>query len=184
MQIAITPDGKTAYDPRTGAARLDANARVTATTVQFLIGGELVKTHPRRDWGKQTGYWSRSPAVMVRPTFRTGEPVVGNSPPAFLVRRRHRGFLPDLREVVLMVPSVRNRECQDRASSRRCGVCSPMMSRVRARNSRRGRRGNPGERFCTIATILLAGQIKCGTPIRSPGLVSGIGVRKGGSAVP
>jgi len=30
-----------------------ADVRVTAMMVQFFIGGELVKTHPRKSWGKQ-----------------------------------------------------------------------------------------------------------------------------------
>ena len=33
-----------------------ADVRVTATMVQFFIGGELVKTHPRKSWGKQTDF--------------------------------------------------------------------------------------------------------------------------------
>ena len=33
-----------------------ADVRVTATMVQFFIGGDLVKTHPRKNWGKQTDF--------------------------------------------------------------------------------------------------------------------------------
>ena len=33
-----------------------ADVRVTDTMVQFFIGGELVKTHPRKAWGKQTDF--------------------------------------------------------------------------------------------------------------------------------
>jgi hypothetical protein len=33
-----------------------ADVRVTDTMVQFFIGGQLVKTHPRKGWGKQTDF--------------------------------------------------------------------------------------------------------------------------------
>ena len=36
----------------------------------------------------------------------------------------------------------------------------------------------------TIAAILSAGQTRCGTPIRSPGAVIGMGIRSGGFAMP
>ena len=33
-----------------------ADVRVTDTMVQFFIGGQLVKTHPRKAWGRQTDF--------------------------------------------------------------------------------------------------------------------------------
>jgi transposase len=45
-----------------------ADVRLTDTTVQFFIGGQLVKTHPRKGWGKQTDFadylsvtWNQGP---------------------------------------------------------------------------------------------------------------------------
>jgi len=50
-----------------------ADVRVTDTMVQFFIGGQLVKTHPRKAWGKQTdfaGYPPEKIAVHMRtPTW-------------------------------------------------------------------------------------------------------------------
>jgi hypothetical protein len=42
-----------------------ADVRVTATMVQFFIGGQLVKTHPRKDWGKQTDYGDYPPEKIA-----------------------------------------------------------------------------------------------------------------------
>jgi hypothetical protein len=42
-----------------------ADVRVTATMVQFFIGGELVKTHPRKDWGKQTDFGDYPPEKIA-----------------------------------------------------------------------------------------------------------------------
>jgi hypothetical protein len=60
-----------------------ADVRVTDTLVQFFIGGQLVKTHPRKAWGKQTDFsdyppekiafhmrtpaWCRRQAALVGP---------------------------------------------------------------------------------------------------------------------
>lgn len=74
-----------------------ADVRVTATMVQFFIGGELVKTHPRKDWGKQTDFgdypaekiafhmrtpvWCRKQAAQVGPACQQviGELLAGNA---------------------------------------------------------------------------------------------------------
>ncbi len=42
-----------------------ADARVTATTVQFFIGGQLVKTHPRKARGKQTDFSDYPPEKIA-----------------------------------------------------------------------------------------------------------------------
>jgi hypothetical protein len=42
-----------------------ADVRVTATMVQFFIGGELVKTHPRKEWGKQTDFADYPPEKIA-----------------------------------------------------------------------------------------------------------------------
>ena len=42
-----------------------ADVRVTGTMVQFFIGGELVKTHPRKAWGKQTDFGDYPPEKIA-----------------------------------------------------------------------------------------------------------------------
>jgi transposase len=42
-----------------------ADVRVTATMVQFFIGGQLVKTHPRKDKGKQTDFADYPPEKIA-----------------------------------------------------------------------------------------------------------------------
>jgi hypothetical protein len=42
-----------------------ADVRVTATMVQFFIGGQLVKTHPRKETGKQTDYGDYPPEKIA-----------------------------------------------------------------------------------------------------------------------
>jgi Mu transposase, C-terminal domain len=42
-----------------------ADVRVTAMTVQFFIGGQLVKTHPRKDRGKQTDFSDYPPEKIA-----------------------------------------------------------------------------------------------------------------------
>jgi transposase len=42
-----------------------ADVRVTAAMVQFFIGGELVKTHPRKEWGKQTDFGDYPPEKIA-----------------------------------------------------------------------------------------------------------------------
>ena len=42
-----------------------ADVRVTATMVQFFIGGDLVKTHPRKSWGKQTDFGDYPPEKIA-----------------------------------------------------------------------------------------------------------------------
>ncbi len=42
-----------------------ADVRVTASMVQFFIGGQLVKTHPRKQWGKQTDFGDYPPEKIA-----------------------------------------------------------------------------------------------------------------------
>jgi transposase len=42
-----------------------ADVRVTDTMVQFFIGGQLVKTHPRKGWGKQTDFSDYPPEKIA-----------------------------------------------------------------------------------------------------------------------
>jgi len=42
-----------------------ADVRVTATMVQFFIGGDLVKTHPRKDKGRQTDFADYPPEKIA-----------------------------------------------------------------------------------------------------------------------
>jgi transposase len=42
-----------------------ADVRVTETMVQFFIGGDLVKTHPRKSWGKQTDFADYPPEKIA-----------------------------------------------------------------------------------------------------------------------
>ena len=42
-----------------------ADVRVTGTMVQFFIGGQLVKTHPRKGWGKQTDFSDYPPEKIA-----------------------------------------------------------------------------------------------------------------------
>ncbi len=42
-----------------------ADVRVTGTMVQFFIGGQLVKTHPRKAWGKQTDFGDYPPEKIA-----------------------------------------------------------------------------------------------------------------------
>jgi hypothetical protein len=42
-----------------------ADVRVTDTMVQFFIGGNLVKTHPRKAWGKQTDFGDYPPEKIA-----------------------------------------------------------------------------------------------------------------------
>jgi hypothetical protein len=69
-----------------------ADVRITATMVQFFIGGELVKTHPRKMRGKQTDFgdylsvtWNQGPGSGSPATVW---PVTGRRPGG---RRRVRG---------------------------------------------------------------------------------------------
>ena len=74
-----------------------ADVRLTATMVQFFIGGQLVKTHPRKARGKQTDFgdyppekiafhmrtpaWCRKQAAGIGPACEqvTGELLAGNA---------------------------------------------------------------------------------------------------------
>jgi len=42
-----------------------ADVRVTETMVQFFIGGQLVKTHPGKSWGKQTDFGDYPPEKIA-----------------------------------------------------------------------------------------------------------------------
>jgi hypothetical protein len=42
-----------------------ADVRITATMVQFFIGGQLVKTHPRKEKGKQTDFADYPPEKIA-----------------------------------------------------------------------------------------------------------------------
>jgi len=42
-----------------------ADVRVTDTMVQFFIGGDLVKSHPRTGWGKQTDFGDYPPEKIA-----------------------------------------------------------------------------------------------------------------------
>jgi hypothetical protein len=42
-----------------------ADVRVTESMVQFFIGGDLVKTHPRKAWGKQTDFADYPPEKIA-----------------------------------------------------------------------------------------------------------------------
>jgi hypothetical protein len=42
-----------------------ADVRVTDTMVQFFLGGELVKTHPRKSWGRQTDFGDYPPEKIA-----------------------------------------------------------------------------------------------------------------------
>jgi transposase len=42
-----------------------ADVRVTDTMVQFFVGGDLVKTHPRKVWGKQTDFGDYPPEKIA-----------------------------------------------------------------------------------------------------------------------
>jgi len=42
-----------------------ADVRVTDTMVQFFIGGQLAKTHPRKSWGKQTDFADYPPEKIA-----------------------------------------------------------------------------------------------------------------------
>jgi len=42
-----------------------ADVRLTDTMVQFFIGGQLVKTHPRKNWGKQTDFADYPPEKIA-----------------------------------------------------------------------------------------------------------------------
>jgi len=42
-----------------------ADVRVTDTMMQFFIGGDLVKTHPRKAWGKQTDFGDYPPEKIA-----------------------------------------------------------------------------------------------------------------------
>jgi hypothetical protein len=42
-----------------------ADVRVTDAMVQFFVGGELVKTHPRKQWGKQTDFGDYPPEKIA-----------------------------------------------------------------------------------------------------------------------
>ena len=67
-----------------------ADVRVTETMVQFFIGGELVKTHPRKAWGKQTDFGDyppekiafhmRTPAWCRKQAGASARPVSRSSP--------------------------------------------------------------------------------------------------------
>jgi hypothetical protein len=74
-----------------------ADVRITETTVQFFIAGTLVKTHPRKHWGKQTDFadyppekiafhmhtptWCRTQAAGIGPACEQviGELLSGNA---------------------------------------------------------------------------------------------------------
>jgi hypothetical protein len=42
-----------------------ADVRLTATMVQFFIGGQIIKTHPRKIRGKQTDYGDYPPEKIA-----------------------------------------------------------------------------------------------------------------------
>jgi hypothetical protein len=57
-----------------------ADVRVTATMVQFFIGGELLKAHPRKSWGKQTDFGDYPPVMWNLRSCQTFPDVAsGNS---------------------------------------------------------------------------------------------------------
>jgi hypothetical protein len=66
-----------------------ADVRVTDTMVQFFLGGELVKTHPRKAWGKQTDF-SDYPPEKIAFHMRT---------PAWC-RRQAKGIGPACEQVI------------------------------------------------------------------------------------
>ena len=83
-----------------GCRRPTADVRLTATMVQFFIGGQLIKTHPRKMRGKQTDFGdyrrrrSRSicaprPGAAVRPPPST--PRVSRSSPGCWPTTRSTG---------------------------------------------------------------------------------------------
>jgi transposase len=66
----ISPDiharvGKVLYSVPWRHIGKTADVRVTDTMVQFFIGGELVKTHPRKQWGKQTDFGDYPPEKIA-----------------------------------------------------------------------------------------------------------------------
>jgi transposase len=66
----ISPDiharvGKVLYSLPWRHIGKTADVRVTDTMVQFFIGGELVKTHPRKAWGKQTDFGDYPPEKIA-----------------------------------------------------------------------------------------------------------------------
>jgi len=66
----ISPDiharvGKVLYSVPWRHIGKTADVRVTATMVQFFIGGQLVKTHPRKSWGKQTDFGDYPPEKIA-----------------------------------------------------------------------------------------------------------------------
>ena len=66
----ISPDiharvGKVLYSVPWRHIGKTADVRVTDTMVQFFIGGDLVKTHPRKQWGKQTDFGDYPPEKIA-----------------------------------------------------------------------------------------------------------------------
>ena len=69
-KVKIGPDlharvGKVLYSLPWRHIGKTADVRVTAMMVQFFIGGELVKTHPRKSWGKQTDLGDHPPEKIA-----------------------------------------------------------------------------------------------------------------------
>jgi len=66
-----------------------ADVRVTESMVQFFIGGELVKTHPRKAWGKQADFGDYPPEKIA---FHMRTPA--------WCRRQARGIGPACEQVI------------------------------------------------------------------------------------
>ena len=121
-----------------------ADVRVTDAMVQFFIGGQLVKTHPRKAWGKQTDF-SDYPPEKIAFHMRT---------PAWC-RRQAAGIGPACEQVIgeLLADNALYRL---RAAQGVVGLadrCDP--SRLEAACARALAAGDPSYR--TVKGILAAG---------------------------
>ncbi len=121
-----------------------ADVRVTATMVQFFIGGDLVKTHPRKEAGKQTDL-SDYPPEKIAFHMRT---------PAWC-RRQAAGIGPACEQVIgeLLADNALYRLRSAQGVIGLGGRCDP--GRLEAACARALAAGDPSYR--TIKGILAAG---------------------------
>jgi hypothetical protein len=138
-----------------------ADVRVTDTMVQFFIGGELVKTHPRKAWGKQADFGDYPPEKIA---FHMRTPA--------WCRRQAAGIGPACEQVIagLLAGNALYRLRAAQGVAGMADRCDP--SRLEAACAKAITAGDPSYR--TIKGILAAGTDR-DQPVAAPAGDGGAG---------